>query len=90
MAQMNRLVRVGGGVGVRTCSVLMGGSGLALSCFVDCRFLRSWSICPLPVWMLLGRSFFTSCVMSPRKDERKPASISARIVDGKGEPNEAW
>ena len=86
MAQMNRLVRVGGAAGY----VLMGGSGLALLRLVDCRFLLSWSMWPFPVWMLLGRCFFTSCVVSPGKDERKPASISVRSVEGTGEPNEAW
>ena len=38
----------------------------------------------------LGEVFFTSCVVSPGKNERKPASIALRSVDGKGEPNEAW
>ena len=70
--------------------MLMGGSGGALLRFVDCRFLRSWSMWPLPVWMLLGRCFLTSCLVSPGKDERKPASIAARSVDGTGDPNEAW
>ena len=86
MAQMNRLVRVGGGAG----GVLMGRSGLALLRLVDCRFLRSWSMWPLPVWMLLGRCFFTSCVVSPGKEERESASIALMSVEGTGEPNEAW
>ena len=38
----------------------------------------------------LGEVFFTSCVVSPGKDERKPASIAVRSVEGKREPNEAW
>ena len=38
----------------------------------------------------LGEVFFTSCVVSPGKDERKPASIAVRSVEGTGEPNEAW
>ena len=86
MAQMNRLVRVGGAAG---CA-LTGGSGLALLRLVDCRFLRSWSMWPLPVWMLLGRCFLTHCLVSPGKDDRKPVSISAKSVDGKGEPNKSW
>ena len=85
MAQMNRLVRVGG---AKECE-LTGRSGLALLRLVDWRFLRSWSMWPLPVWMLLGRCFFTSCGVSPGKEERKPASIALRSVEGTGEPNEA-
>ena len=84
MEQMNRLVRVGGGSGC----VLMGGSELALLRLVYCRFLRSWSMWPLPVWMLLGRCFFTSCVVIPGKEERKHASIALRIVEGTWELNE--
>ena len=76
MAQMNRLVCVGGGAGC----VLMGGSDLALLCLVDCRFLRSWSMRPLPVWILLGRFFFRRCVVSPGKEEWNPASIAFRSV----------
>ena len=37
----------------------------------------------------LGEVFFTRCVVSPGKEERKPASIALRSVDGTGEPNEA-
>ena len=85
MAQMNRLVCVGGATG---CA-LTGGSGLALLRLVYCRFLCSWSMWPLLVWMLLGRCSFTSCGVSPGKEERKPASIALRIVEGTGEPNEA-
>ena len=85
MAQMNRLVRVGGTAGCE----LTGGSGLDLIRLVDCRFLRSWSMWPLPVWMLLGRCFFTCCGVSPWKEERKPASTALRSVEGTGEPNEA-
>ena len=51
------------------------------------KFCR-WPIWPLPVWMLLGRCFFTSCEVSPGKEERKPASIALRSVEGTGEPNE--
>ena len=32
----------------------------------------------------LGEVFFTSCVVSPGKEERKPASIALRSVEGKG------
>ena len=53
MAHVNRLVRVG----VESGCVFMGGSGLALLRLVYCRFLRSCSMWPLPVWMLLGRCF---------------------------------
>ena len=37
----------------------------------------------------LGKVFFTSCGVSPGKEERKPASIALSSVEGTGEPNEA-
>ena len=81
MAQMNRLVRVGGASGC----VLMGGSGLALLRLVDCRFF-SGPCGPCLFGCSWGGVFFTSCVVSPGKEERKPVSISLRSVEGTGGP----
>ena len=85
MEQMNRLVRVGGA----TECELLGRSGLALLRVGDWRFFTILVHVALACMDALGKVFFTSCGVSPGKEERKPASIALRSVEGTGEPNEA-
>lgn len=63
---------------------------IGVAIFVDCKFLRSWSKCPLTVVSTFGRCLDTNFLFNPGNVDRNPLSIAFISVDFTGNPNEAW
>ena len=68
-----------------------GSIGGTVGCCVDWRIWRSWSRCPLTVWIDLPRCLVTSFLFKPGNYKRNPTSMASQKVERVGNPSDvSW